>query len=99
MSALDPTTQLPAGFTTLEQLVVYSTLTLGAVNPDLEYLITDASTELVADLATVQAADGTTRIIARVSIPIDPEYSTNGFTLWANALEVSNTAIPSRFLA
>ena len=99
MSALDPTTQLPAGFTTLEQLAVYAALVMGAVNPDLEYLLDDTTTEKVADLATVTAADGTIRLIGRISVPLDPEYSTNGLTLWANAQEVSNVTIPARFLA
>jgi hypothetical protein len=46
--------EIPAGFTTLEQLIVYVGITAATIYPDNTYLLTATSSEKLADTAVVR---------------------------------------------
>lgn len=91
--------ELPAGFTTLEQLSMYVGITMSVVYPDNFVIVTNTSSEKVADTGIIRTADGRDFFISRCMIPLDPEYTTPINPLWTYANENANIAIPARFKA
>lgn len=93
------TANLPAGIDTLEKLVVWANGALYQLHKNTRYQESDASP--LIPIITAQdglAADGSERIIFRVSVPLSQTWreSTNKFFVEAQA--VASTAIPAAFL-
>ena len=86
---------------TFEKLAAYVGITAAVIQPTLETLEASASDPVkVADSSIIKAADGSTRILLRLSIAFDPNYAVNTANpLWQNALEWSNVAIPAAYKA
>lgn len=81
--------------TTAEQAAAWAALVLSRVNPSLSVLETSDESTPVAQVAIIRSSTGAPRIVARLSIELDSAYATSGNDLWLDALELSNTAIPS----
>lgn len=91
-------TSIPSNINTLERLAAWAVSALSVVNPTARTLETPGlDPERVAVVQIIKAEDGTTRLIGRISIPIDPNYPTNTTKFWQNAQEISNTALPTAF--
>lgn len=91
---------IPNQISLLEQHLAWAGLTLSAINPTLGVLETESRTEIVAQAMIFNAADNTTRLLIRASLPLDPSFkSDRSKKLWMFAEEISNTAIPAGFLA
>ena len=98
MSSLTKT-QVPNSINTAERLAAYALLVLSRVNPSLEYLEAENTTIRVVDVGIAQAADGTRRLIGRVSIPLADNYDTDLTTpLYMKANEISNVAVPTAYI-
>lgn len=90
----------PNQISLLEQHIAWAGLTLSAINPTLGILETESRNELVAQAMLFQAADASTRLLIRVSLPMDPAFKYDRTKkLWMFAEEISNTQIPAGFLA
>lgn len=92
------TNQLPTNINTLERLGLWTGLALARINPTLAALEAEnASPEKVAQVLFFRAADDNLRCIVRLSLVIDPTYSTQTRKFWENAFELSNTTLPAGF--
>lgn len=91
--------QVPNGINTAERLCAYSMLVLSRVNPSLEYVEADNLTVRVVDVGIAQAADGSRRLIGRISIPLAPDYDTNTTQpLYMQVQEISNVVVPPAYI-
>ena len=92
------TNQIPSNINTLEKLAAWCALGLHRINPTLSILEQENQAPTrVAQTVFFQAADGSLRLSVRLSIPIDPTYSTQGRKFWENAQDISNVVIPVSF--
>lgn len=92
-------TDMPAGINTLEEYVAHGILTLNNLYSTLTYQeLPGALLERVCDVNVVTAADGTIRLIARVSLELDPGYVTGtSQKLWGWAREFGEATIPAAY--
>ncbi|WP_052049458.1 hypothetical protein [Leptolyngbya sp. KIOST-1] len=92
-------TDMPAAINTLERYVAHGVLTLNNLFSALTYQeLPGALLERVCDVNIVTAADGTTRLIARISLPLDPAYITSTTQkLWTFAQEFKEATIPAAY--
>lgn len=92
-------TDMPAAINTLERYVAHGLVTLNNLFSALTYQeLPGALLERVIDMNIVTAADGTTRLIARVSLPLDRAYASSGTgKLWTFVQEYQEAAIPAAF--
>jgi hypothetical protein len=92
-------TDMPPAINKLESYVAHGLLTLNNLFGSLTYQeLPGALLERVCDVNIVQAADGTTRLIARVSLILDPAYVTStGAKLWTFAQEFGEATIPAAY--
>lgn len=98
MSALNLSTQVPNSIVTVEQNFLWSALTLGRINPSLQYLETDTIAQYVIQNGIYTAADNSYRFLVRASIPLDPNFMTDKTKkLWMFANEFSSVQIPAAF--
>lgn len=92
------TTDMPPAITTLERYVSHGLLTLNNLFSSRTYQeLSGALLERVCDVNIVTAADGTIRLIGRVSIPLAPDYATTPGKLWTKALEFEEASIPAAY--
>ncbi|MBR8828777.1 MAG: hypothetical protein DSM107014_12895 [Gomphosphaeria aponina SAG 52.96 = DSM 107014] len=90
--------QRPAGINTLERHLAYDLLLLARLNPDLRVMEQAGSTVRAVEVVLTPADDGSIRLVARISLPIDPNYSndiTQPLYMWAQ--ELSNVTIPGNW--
>lgn len=100
MTALAIATQIPSQINTVEKIHAWSGLLLANVNPQLTAIEGVGYTERCAQAGVFYvAADNKYRSLLRVSLQVSPDYLAGGGKLWTYAQELSNTAIPSIFLA
>lgn len=98
MSSLTKT-QVPNGINTAERLAAYAMLVLSRINPSAEYLEAENLTVRIIDLGIAQAADGSRRLIGRISIPLAADYDTNtSVPLYMHAQEISNVQVPAAYI-
>ncbi|NJK51238.1 glucose-6-phosphate dehydrogenase [Candidatus Gracilibacteria bacterium] len=98
MSALTKA-QIKNEINTAERLAAYAILLLSRCNPTLEYIEAENNTVRVVDVGIAAAADGSIRLIGRISIPLAPDYATNtSVPLYMHAQEISNVAVPAAYL-
>jgi hypothetical protein len=92
--------EIPSNINTLEKLHAWSALGLATCNPTKQILETENTTEFTCRYFVALAYEGSTRLVDRVSIPIDPLYlSDKSKKFWEFAQEISNTALPATFKA
>lgn len=98
MTALNKSTQIPAGITTLEEMAAWCLLTLYNLQKNTKYLEAD-DTALVPVITCQQglAADKTERLIFRISLELDPTFVTGSLKIWDYAKEYATTAIPTDY--
>lgn len=96
MAALD-SLELPAGFTTLEQIGIYTGIVAATVYPNKTYLVTSVTSEKVADTAIIRTFDGRDFFVTRFAVPLDPNYTTPNAPIWTYATENENIDVPARF--
>ena len=101
MSALTIGADIPTNINSVEELVAWSVLLAAYLNGGIQVLeVAGESPQPVAQFSLAKAADDTTRLIARVSVKIDPNYVNDRTKkLWEHAMEWSTAAIPSNFKA
>lgn len=100
MTALAISTQIPSQINTVEKLHTWSGLVLASVNPSATALEGVGYTERCAQAGIFYvAADNKYRALLRHSLQVSPDYLAGGAKLWTFTQELSNTAIPSIFLA
>lgn len=92
------TTNIPSNVNTLERLAAWVGLALNRVNPTLSILESaNQNPERVAQAFFYRAADNSLRLTLRITLEVDATYSTQTRKFWENALEISNTALPTQF--
>jgi hypothetical protein len=92
-----PTTGVNA-ITTLEQLAVWVAQALNNINLTTTAVEGDGTSQRVAQVGDFFVSNNNTyRVITRISVQINPAYGYNGSKLWANAQEISQTALPTTF--
>lgn len=93
MADLDQNSQIPLAVNTVERYVAHGVLLMNNLYGTLKYQeLPGALLESVCDVNIVTAADGTIRLIGRVSIPLDPAYVTGSAKLWAYAQEINEVS-------
>lgn len=99
MVAFNRVTDMPPAIGTLESYVAHGLLTLNNLYGTLTYQeLPGALLERVSDVNIITAADGTIRLIGRVSIKLDPAYVTStGQKLWTFAQSFGDTDIPDGY--
>jgi hypothetical protein len=91
-------TDMPPAINTLERYAAHALLTLNNLFSGLTYQeLPGALLERVCDVNVVTAADGTVRLIGRISIPLDPNYTTGSGKLWTFAQEYAEASIPAAY--
>lgn len=99
MTAINTSTQLPTAIDTVEKLAAYSVLALARVNPTLRVLELPGESQFAIEATIIPADDGTDRLIARMSIELDPSWSSDTANpIYLLAKELSNTVLPSGFI-
>lgn len=89
---------IPSNVNTIERLHLWTALILIRNNPTLAILENaDASPQKAVQGYFYRAADNTLRFTARATLQIDDTYATQTRKFWENALELTNTAIPTGF--
>lgn len=97
MTAFTPA-DLPSGINTVEQVFLWSAMSLRTMNPTIGVLETPDVTQRVCQVGHFDAADGTRRALVRHCIELDPIYDfDNSQKLWRRAKEVSQTALPAAY--
>ena len=92
------TTDMPPAVNTLEMYLAHALLTfhnLFSANTYQE--LPGALLERICDVNIVTAADGTTRLIGRVSLPLSPSYVTGAGKAWTYVQEVAEATIPAAY--
>ena len=103
MSALNTSTDIPDAIDTLERMAFWSLLTLFDLNKGQTYkeaagTSIDSGLAPIVDVSIVPTADGNQRAIARISIELDPAYTTDTTQkLWQFAQPISDTVVPAAF--
>ena len=98
MSAFSPA-NLPAGIDTLEKLAAWVLGALYQLHKNSRYQESDASP--LIPIITAQdglAADGTERIIFRVSLPLNQFWRESTLKIFFEVEDIATTAIPSQYL-
>lgn len=91
--------QLPVGFTTVEQLAIYTGAVFAALYPNDKYLLNSQTAEKHSDIAIITSAEGLPYFITRMVIPLDGTYNTSTTPIWTKGLEIGNVTVPTRFRA
>lgn len=103
MTAFDPSVSSPPAIATLEQAAAHALLALESLYGGTKYkeadgTAIDAGLALLIDTSYISAADGTKRLIARVSLPLDPAYVTDKTKkMWLHVQPLGNTQLPVAF--
>jgi hypothetical protein len=98
MADFDRATMMPPAIVTLESYVGHGLLTLNNLFSTLRYQeLPGALLERVCDVNIVTAADGTIRLIGRVSLILDPAYVTGENKLWTYIQEFQEASIPAAY--
>jgi hypothetical protein len=97
MSLYDPQTESPTSIDTLERALAHLLLLAQSLYGTERYKEREgAAGEKLIDAGFVQAADGTTRMIFRGSLEIDPIYVTDTTQkLWMYTKEWGTVAVPA----
>lgn len=99
MTALNPTTQIPASVNSLGKSVGWSCGAYYSLYKEKPYKESEGAD--VVPIITMQdglAANKTERIIIRVSLEMAPNWRTSDQPFWVNIIEPTNADIPPDFL-
>lgn len=98
MTVFTASTDLPSNINSLEKLALWVGTALERVNPTSSVLESPGIPSRVAQAAIIRADDGSKRVVIRLSLPLAEDYASNNTVkFWQNALDLSNTALPSAF--
>ncbi|NET38619.1 MAG: hypothetical protein F6K19_42610 [Cyanothece sp. SIO1E1] len=100
MTAISQGTDIPSNIDTLERMCAWSALAISNLNARLQYQESQgpAGTLNQASTGILQAADGTTRLIVRIAIPLDPAFETDATQkLWQFAGNVTDAVLPDAY--
>lgn len=98
MTAIVPSTDIPSAINSVERLAAWVGLLLARINPT-KAVLEDENDQIFTCIATIiTAADGSNRLVLRLSIQLDPNYTSDrDKKLWMFAEDLSNTDIPVGF--
>lgn len=100
-ATLNPATDTPTAIDTAEKAAAWLLFLLNNLYGSVTYQELPGSLlERVVDLNVVKAADGTTRLIGRVSIPLDEAYVTaTSQKLWtfAQGMTADTATVPAAY--
>lgn len=100
MTALVIATDIPTNINTLERLTTWGILALATINPTTAVLESPNRAEYATQYSVIKAADGTVRLIGRVSLELDGLYASDtSKKLWMFTKEVGGVLIPAGFKA
>lgn len=98
MTALNISTDIPTGINSLEKLTVWLGTLMAKLNPTKETReVPNADPERCSQSYLIKDDDGVTRVIVRLSIPINADFASSAAKFWTHALDLSNTEIPAAF--
>ncbi len=103
MTALNLSTDIPSQIDTLERLHAYTALALhnlykGITYKEAQGTQLDSGLAPLVDISFINAADGTSRMLTRSAIEVDPAYITDtSQKLWMFADELGVTVLPAAF--
>lgn len=98
MTAINITTDIPTNINTLEKLAAWVGLALSRVNPSVKILENPGADPIrAATSILIKADDGSTRLVVRLSIPVNDNYAESTSKFWFNCEEIDNTALPSAY--
>ena len=93
-------TSIPPEINTVERLAAYSLLLLSRLNPTLAILEVLGEPEVRAAFTGIgDDSGGKKRLIGRISLELDADFSTSTGALWLDVKELSNVSIPAQYLA
>jgi hypothetical protein len=82
----------------LERLGAWTLLALSRCNPDLDVLEETGTATRAVQVGIIVDDTGVPRLVGRISIALASNYAEdNTSKLWAKALELSTTALPTGF--
>jgi uncharacterized protein (DUF697 family) len=100
-ATLNPATDTPTAIDTAEKAAAWLCLLLNNLYGSVTYQeLPGALLERVCDVNIVKAADGSTRMIARLSIPLDEAYVTaTSQKLWtfAQGMTADSATVPAAY--
>lgn len=100
MTTINLATSIPSNIATLEQLHVWTGLSLGYLNPTLAVLESANNPQKSVQTQIFQAADDYNYLLIRSLIRYDPNFvSDRTKKLWMFAQDLSNVALPAGFSA
>ena len=91
--------ELPIGFQTLDQLIVYVGVVYSIVHPKLTYVLNNTTTEKVADKAIIRTSSGQDYCVVRAAVPLNSDYLLGGGPIWTYAEENESVTIPAIYKA
>lgn len=93
------TSMIPSDINTIERLHAWTSAILARYNSKQTIIeVTGNLPEIVAQTTVLNTPDGLQRLITRVSLEIDPAWSsdkTHGFWYWAKELSVPSVIAPT----
>jgi len=82
----------------LERLGAWALLALARCNPDLDILEESGAQTRAVQVGIIVDDTGVPRLVGRISIALNADYATDTSSkLWAKALELSTTTLPTGF--
>jgi hypothetical protein len=104
MTAINPGTggEIPPAIALVEQMLGWALLTLHNLYKGVEYKEAqgtglDSGTAPIVDVSTITAADGTTRLVGRVSLELHPDYVTGPNKLWTYIQAFGSVLVPNAY--
>lgn len=91
--------QIPSEIDTAEKLATWVLMLLHEAHPTLKTVESENISEYVAQASIIKAFDESTRVVFRVSLPLNSNYWTAGDPLWTQTKKLSDTAIPAAYLS
>ena len=88
-------TNFPTNINTVEKFFVHTATLLEKLNPNLRQNEDDNVVEKAVQIVTKTNADGVPIMIIRATIPLNSNYQATTGAVWEQALELSNTAVPT----
>lgn len=98
MTVLNISTDIPTGINSLEKLAVWLGALMQRINPTKEAReVPYADPERCAQYYFLKDDDGVSRVVIRISIPINGDFAASTSKFWNHGMDLSNTDIPAAF--
>jgi hypothetical protein len=89
--------QIPSSINTVEKMVAWAGLLLHRGNPTLKVNESLNYSDFAAQASLFTAQDGTTRLVIRCCIEVDPAFAEANAKLWTQVKSMSEQAIPAAY--